>query len=366
MLFSVFRSTMKVRLLGVVGMLVTQLCLGQLLEPVVFNEKIHDFGEIVEAAGPVEFTFTFTNAGNRPVKILSVQASCGCTTPGWSKEIVEVGKTGFVKASFDPKGRPGYFNKTLSVTTDVDRNPIVLQIKGSVVDKLTGNEALTVANGNLRFRNNSFNLGKVFINKPAEAREFVVLNAGPEEIKFTQVTAPEYLKVSVPESVKAGARGTISIAYNNKYRPQYGFLSDRIELTTTDPENPVKSFSVYVTAEEYFPTMSAAELEKAPVMVAEWYAVDFGRVRQGTKVENQVVVTNKGKQNLEIRFVQSNCTCLTLIPDKKALKPGESATLKWSLITDGRLGTQNKAVTLYTNDPRNPVQRITFSGFIEN
>lgn len=356
---------MKVFWFSVVGLMVTQIGLGQLVEPVLFKEKIHDFGEIVEAAGPVEFTFTFTNTANRPIKILSVQASCGCTTPGWSKEIVESGKSGFVKASFDPKGRPGYFNKTLSVTTDLDRNPIVLQIKGSVVDKLSGNETLTAANGNLRFRNQSFNLGKVLINKPAEAREFVVLNAGPEEIRFAHVVAPEYLKVAVPESVKAGARGTITITYSSK-RPQYGFLSDRIEFTTTDTENPVKSFSVYVTAEEYFPTLSAEELAKAPLMQAEIYTVDFGRVRQGTKVENRVLVTNKGKQNLEIRFVQSNCSCLTVVPDKKIVKPGESTALTWSLVTDGRLGTQNKAVTLYTNDPRNPVQRITFSGFIEN
>ena len=75
----------------------------QLAEPLFFKEKIHDFGEIIEADGAVEFEFTFTNSSVRPVKILSVQASCGCTTPGWSAEPVAVGKTGFIKASFDPK-----------------------------------------------------------------------------------------------------------------------------------------------------------------------------------------------------------------------------------------------------------------------
>ena len=75
----------------------------QLAEPLFFNEKIHDFGEVVETTGPVDFEFTFTNNAARPVKIISVQASCGCTTPGWSTDPVAVGSKGFIKASFDPK-----------------------------------------------------------------------------------------------------------------------------------------------------------------------------------------------------------------------------------------------------------------------
>ncbi|MBL7860666.1 MAG: DUF1573 domain-containing protein [Cyclobacteriaceae bacterium] len=338
----------------------------QLVEPISFKEKIHDFGEIVEAAGPAEHEFTFTNTSTRPIKILSVQASCGCTTPGWSKDLIPPGQSGYIKASFDPKGRPGYFNKTLSVTTDFDRNPIVLQIKGSVVDQLSGGALLSASNGHLRFRNNSFNLGKIYVNKVGEPKEFAVQNAGTEEIRFTKVEAPEYLKVTTPESLKAGETGTFRIAYNSKARIQYGFLSDRIEVVTTDKENPVKSFSVYATAEEFFPTLSADELAKAPALVVDKYAADFARVKQGSNVNQESILTNRGKQNLELRFVQSNCTCLTAVTDKNTLKPGESTKLRWTLSTAGRIGTQNKAITLYSNDPRNPVQRITISGFIES
>lgn len=338
----------------------------QLVEPILFKEKIHDFGEIVEAAGPAEHEFTFTNTSTRPIKILSVQASCGCTTPGWSKDLIAPGQSGFIKASFDPKGRPGYFNKTLSVTTDFDRNPIVLQIKGSVVDKLSGAAVLTASNGQLRFRNNSFNLGKIYVNKAVEPKEFTVQNAGTEEIKFTKVVAPDYLKVSVPERLKAGEQGTLKIAYDTKARSQYGFLSDRIEVVTTDTENPVKSFSVYATAEEYFPALTPEEVAKAPALLVDKYEADFARVKQGSNVNQESILTNRGKQNLELRFVQSNCTCLTVVVDKHMLKPGESTTLRWTLSTAGRIGTQNKAITIYSNDPRNPVQRITISGFIES
>ena len=101
----------------------------QKLEPLIFREKIYDFGEVDEGKGNVDHEFIFTNTSGVAIKILSVQASCGCTTPGWSQNPVLHGKTGFVKASFDPRGRPGHFNKSLTITTDLDPNPIILQIK---------------------------------------------------------------------------------------------------------------------------------------------------------------------------------------------------------------------------------------------
>ncbi len=339
----------------------------QLTEPLIFKEKTHDFGEIVESAGPVEYEFNFTNNSGQPIKIISVQVSCGCTTPGWSTAPVMAGEKGFIKASFDPKGRPGYFNKSLTVTTDFDRNPIVLQIKGAVVDRQSvANESLPAVNGNLRLAFNSFNMGKIFINKPSTMKEFAVMNAGTDKIDFGNVVAPAYIKVEKPASLKPGERGLIKLIYDVKLRNQYGFLSDNIEMHTTDSVNPVKAFSVYATCEEFFPTLSPEELAKAPVLQSSLYEINFDRVKKGTPVENSVTLTNKGKQNLEIRHLQSNCTCIAVRMDKKSIKPGESVQLYWVLNTEGRMGTQNKAITIYSNDPRNPVQRITLSGYIED
>jgi hypothetical protein len=163
---------------------------------------------VVETAGPVDFEFTFTNNAARPVKIISVQASCGCTTPGWSTDPVAVGTKGFIKVSFDPKGRPGYFNKTLTVTTDLSSSPLVLQIKGTVVERLkVADQPLSVAKGNLRFATNSFNMGKVFINKPASVKEYAVMNAGAEVIEFKNVVAPAYIKIEKPTCTQLKYKG---------------------------------------------------------------------------------------------------------------------------------------------------------------
>src|ERR1041385_5556637 len=142
--------------LFIVFVLVSQFSAAQLSEPLIFREKLHDFGNISEQDGPATFEFVVSNKSIRPIKITGVQPSCGCTTPDWTKEPIAVGGTGFIKASYDPKGRPGYFDKTLSVTTDWDGTTTVLRIKGNVVTQQSlGDPALfTVASGNLKLKSN--------------------------------------------------------------------------------------------------------------------------------------------------------------------------------------------------------------------
>lgn len=94
-----------------------------------FKSEIHDFGTVAE--GPnVDHEFSFTNTGKEPIIINQVQASCGCTTPSWSKEPVLPGQKGTVKASYGTQGRPGSFSKTITVTSNAGVK--VLTIKGNV------------------------------------------------------------------------------------------------------------------------------------------------------------------------------------------------------------------------------------------
>lgn len=99
---------------------------------IVFNALVHDFGNVVQNAGPQTHTFEFTNTGTEPLIIQNVQASCGCTTPGWTKEPVAPGQKGEVKATYNPGGVMP-FDKTLTVRSNGTPGMIVLHIKGNVV-----------------------------------------------------------------------------------------------------------------------------------------------------------------------------------------------------------------------------------------
>ena len=105
---------MRIRLTFLLTVLTVSL-FAQVAKPLQFREESFDFGSVKENGGPVMHEFNFTNNSGRHVKVLTVQASCGCTTPAWTKEPIAPGKTGFIQASFNPKGRPGYFNKSLTI-----------------------------------------------------------------------------------------------------------------------------------------------------------------------------------------------------------------------------------------------------------
>ena len=100
---------------------------------IAFDKTVHDFGDIEQKNGPQTYTFEFSNKGTKPIVIQNVTASCGCTTPGWTREPIAPGARGFVKATYTPSGSMP-FDKTLTVYSDGSPAAVLLRIRGKVVD----------------------------------------------------------------------------------------------------------------------------------------------------------------------------------------------------------------------------------------
>ncbi len=105
-------------------------------QQITFKLNSHDFGTIIEAKGKVTYKFEFSNTGNAPLIVQNVSASCGCTTPEWTKEPILPGKTGFITAIYDPAGRPGKFEKSINVTSNSKEETLkTLTITGEVTSE---------------------------------------------------------------------------------------------------------------------------------------------------------------------------------------------------------------------------------------
>lgn len=101
---------------------------------ITLAERSHSFGIIHENGGPVSYEFKFKNTGDAPLVIISANASCGCTRPSYPQAPIKPGKTGTIKVTYLPKGRPGEFNKTVKVrTNDPHHKRVNLKISGNVV-----------------------------------------------------------------------------------------------------------------------------------------------------------------------------------------------------------------------------------------
>jgi hypothetical protein len=180
-----------------------------------FDEESHDFGTFDEGK-IAEHTFTFTNKTGKVVTITSVQASCGCTTPSWTKEPIVANGQGKITASYNSEGRPGAFSKSITVllTAEGD-NPesFMLTIKGTVVGvaKQTPNEvnALTV------FDKDSHNFGKIQAGQKV-AKTFSFKNIGTSDLSILSVYSPCNCvthKMLTPLVVKPNETGTIELTY---------------------------------------------------------------------------------------------------------------------------------------------------------
>lgn len=98
-----------------------------------FEALEHRFGSVPEGEVATH-TFRFTNTGTQPVRLVNVQASCGCTTPRYTTDAVAPGATGDLVVEYHSQGRPGPFDKTVTLAADGADTPVMtLRITGTVV-----------------------------------------------------------------------------------------------------------------------------------------------------------------------------------------------------------------------------------------
>ena len=95
-----------------------------------FESKVVDYGTINHNADGVR-KFVFTNNGTEPLIIKNAKGSCGCTVPTWPKEPIAAGETAEIGVKY-ATNRVGKFTKMITLTTNADKKPVILTIKGEV------------------------------------------------------------------------------------------------------------------------------------------------------------------------------------------------------------------------------------------
>jgi hypothetical protein len=87
----------------------------------------------------------------------------------------------------------------------------------------------------------------------------------------------------------------------------------------------------------------------SPVIEFDQEVYDFGTITEGDIVEGVFKVTNKGKVDLLLTEVKPSCGCTTPDWTKDAIKPGETGEIKFEFNSNGRVGNQNKSITVKSN-----------------
>jgi hypothetical protein len=332
---------------------------------IVFDQTEHNFGAFKESEGVQTTTFKFTNKGNVPLVLSNVKASCGCTTPKWTREPVAPNATGEIQVSYNPKNRPGAFNKTITVSSNAENPTVVLRISGSVEQReKTLAEKYPMEIGELRAQTNYISFAQIKIND-VETKTLDLINDTDKPVKIGFKSVPGHLSAKVePETIPAHGQGVLSVTYNAKEANTYGFASHRIYLTENGSNDYKNSIGISATIEEDFSSFTPEQLANAPVAAFAEKEFDFGDMVQGEKKEHTFSLTNSGKTELIIRNVRSSCGCTAVAPSKSVIAPGETAPIKVTFDSRGKRGRQSKSITVITNDPKNPTTTLRISSNI--
>ncbi|MFY7918541.1 MAG: DUF1573 domain-containing protein [Chryseotalea sp.] len=354
---------MKWQALIFLGWMISVSVVAQRKETIQFDSKEHDFGIIKETGGLAVHRFEFTNFSLFPVKIVTVTASCGCTSPDWTKEIIEPGKTGSITASFDPRGRPGYFSKTIEVKTDADANVYVLTIKGTVSTNADA-ERFKESIGSLQFISTAINMGRVKMSNDWLYKDFEIRNASKEVLMLKYSSLPHYITIDFfPKQIPAQTQAVLRVGFNPKKKNQYGFLQESISIETSEKEEAVKALTFFATVEENFEGLTPDDKVKAPRIYAD-NKIDLGNYN-GQNIKSRFTITNAGKSPLKLLAVQPNCTCIQFDSLPEKIEAGKSVQINFTFSGEHRKGTLQKFITLYTNDPNKPVERVMVTIFSE-
>jgi hypothetical protein len=320
------------------------------------STTVHDFGTFKEEAGRQTYDFIVTNTGNQPLMIQNVVASCGCTTPEWTKQPIASGSTGKVTAIYDPKDRPGVFNKTLSVYSNSKPEVVVLTIKGEVIPhEKTIEELFTFAVGKVRFESNHLAFTNVKKNeKKIRVMQVVNTSKAPVKIQFDLLPLHLFLK-SNPETLKPGEKGLIEGTYDATKNGGWGNVSDMVKIKLNDTIQENVYYYVSANLVEDFSALTKEEMENAPVFKVASTTVDLGKIKGATQNEVEFKFTNAGKNDLIIRYIRSTCGCTAVQQGNQGvgIKAGQSSSIKATFNSGSYNGPVTKAIYVYTNDPKN-------------
>lgn len=322
-----------------------------------FQTKTHDFGKINEEDGRVTYVFDFVNTGSAPLVVNRVQASCGCTTPTWTKQPIEPGQKGAITVVYNPAGRPGVFTKTITVYSNATEEQAGLMIKGEVTPKAnTNNNPYPVSMGDLKLKSNLVLMNNVDKDK-TQIRTLELKNEGKSDLKPVFENLPSYVSVKVvPEVLKPNQVAVATFSLDAKNCHQWGPVNDDIYVNINGQRKYSDEFKVKVIANivEDFGRMTLDQKRKAPILEAPARTLDFGVVKAGAKKVGKFKVANKGINSLEVRRIINNNRELYVGQSKMTVHSGKTSYLTVDLNTKGLPeGDYKKSITVQTNDPDN-------------
>ena len=333
----------------------------------VFEPDTWDFGTIRESDGRVSHTFTGVNRGDKPLVILDVVTSCGCTVPEFSRQPVTPGGKTQITVTYDPMNRPGTFTKELWIYSNERKKVASITVQGNVTPREKSLEELypVDAGGGLRLSTTLSAFSYIYQGRQVQG-SIGYANASDRTVRLSLRPQDEsgLLQVDAPQRIAPGQRGEINLSYLIPAgTPRYGTLRDALEVAVDGRSNgtTIVAHGIGVDARP------ADATQKSPRAEFSENILKFGPVKHtGPRRKLSFTLSNTGDAPLIVRAVEGEGHIATTLAPGRTIAPGDSFRAEVLLDPATQdFGVLTEHLMVVTNDPVRPMRRLRITAIIE-
>ena len=337
-----------------IWMLSALLALPASAQKITTQHEVVDCGQVVFRK-PVTAEFVLKNDGHKPLVINNVLKSCGCTEVDYPKTGIAAGESFVIKAVYDAK-QMGSFTKQVCLYTNAGEEPFILSMRGRVVGSVVDfagsyDEMLGIIKSDAQeVEFDDVNRG----DRPVQ--RIHIFNPTDELLEPVVMHLPSYLHAFVsPSKVAPRHSAEISFVLDSKKLRDLGLNQTSVYLGERpgDKIAPEKEIVVSAVLLPGFDNMTPAKKALAPKMEMSTTDLNLGSFNGKKKLKGEILITNKGKSELDIRSMQMFTMGLQVNLKKSKIQPGETVKMKVTAVAADlkKSRVRHPRILMITNDP---------------
>ena len=337
-----------------IWMLSALLALPASAQKITTQHEVVDCGQVVFRK-PVTAEFVLKNDGHKPLVINNVLKSCGCTEVDYPKMGIAAGESFVIKAVYDAK-QMGTFTKQVCLYTNAGEDPFILSMRGKVVGSVVDfagsyDEMLGVIKSDAQeVEFDDVNRG----DRPVQ--RIHIFNPTDELLEPVVMHLPPYLHAFVsPSKVAPRHSAEISFVLDSKKLRDLGLNQTSVYLGERpgDKIAPEKEIVVSAVLLPGFENMTPAKKAQAPKIEMSATDLNLGSFNGKKKLKGEILITNKGKSELDIRSMQMFTMGLQVNLKKSKIQPGETVKMKVTAVAADlkKSRVRHPRILMITNDP---------------
>lgn len=325
-----------------------------------FETPTAPLGRFSQEQFPITYDFRFLNEGATPMEVYKVEPDCACAIADFSKGKIANGDYGYITVSYSPY-KAGPFEKTFKVyAKGAIPNSTVIKITGFIEPfDFEPNREFPHKNGEFQFKHRQVLLGSITNEAPIRKEvEFYNPNNFPISLDDS-VKGPDFVEVifDTAEMIPPNSVGKFLLFYHPELKNDYGVVLDSLTFYMKGMESEAFSLPVTANISQYFPPESKFD-PKRPVLSIPTKTIHLGRTTLGDGKTVDFELKNEGENDLLIYKTLANYGG-EVLGFPTTIPSGETVKLTVSILNINKRGKQDRSFIIYSNDPNDPIQKLS-------